>query len=413
MPSTVDPPLAPGMVVIVVGLRASPHLNGLLGTVVNLNSDSGRWLVELTGDHGVKALKPENLQAPSPVPHSADFHQQPQRPPEQPQRQLPSWVEERDAAVEKALAPSEDDSRNAERCVNLVNKIARRLGADCVLVGSWAQETSLHRSDMDLALVFNGQFEDDGDKTEKVQVLQSFVARARGTGLRLVEEVFQAKVPIVRLEFGEAPDQLVEVDISIGNSRSGMLDDYIREDLRKTPHCRRLLLLVKHWARCRNINKALFGFPNSLSWSLLVVFFFRSVSTGSLAGPVRNVFCDFLEWVRSLGFRPNNRVKLSTREGRWLPLSAFDKEAVLWIEDPTNSRNNVCRSLRLTSWHAVIEEVDRALECLRNMEALSTICSQDAPSRLSHAPPGLRGALAKREGTGFSDSPSAKTRRLA
>jgi len=78
----------------------------------------------------------------------------------------------------------------------------------------------------------------------------------------------------LRMEIGDESGDPLEVDLSVGNSSTGELDDYIREQVVRLKNSDSLLRMVKFWASARHISKALFTCLNSLSWALLVLFFF-------------------------------------------------------------------------------------------------------------------------------------------
>lgn len=293
------------------------------------------------------------------------------------------------------MAPSDGEMKRALRCMALMTRISRRLGAACVLFGSYAQDTPLNGSDLDVALTFQGRFEskDGADKPKKLRVLEAFSSRVQGTKrLKVIEEIFEARVPILRLQYGGKAKPPLAVDLSIGNSVTGVLDSYIREEIERRPECYSLVLLAKFWARRRNVNKALLGCLNSLSWTLLVLCF--AALDQEARGPLREAFAGFLAWVRAFGERPSPGRKLSVLRGRWVPYEARAERVVLWIEDPTAPANNTAHCLRTEGWRAILQEVDRGLSLLRNGETLGEVCSDGAPSRVHLAPPALRGKLA-------------------
>jgi len=284
--------------------------------------------------------------------------------------------------------------QSAERCMGAMSRVAKRLGAKCVLFGSWAQDAPLEGSDLDVALVFPGQFEAESPlgKSERVQILRSFVARAEFETLDVIEEIFRAKVPILRLEYAdESLAAPLEVDLSVGNSRTGMLDEWIHNQLKACSRCKPFLRLVKHWAKQRNINKALLGCLNSISWTMLVLFFVQDF-VGDIV--VRNLFMAFLEFVAGFGETPDTSVKLSMQQGRWVSrqLSIDDKHAVLCIEDPTLPSNNTARSLTISGWTAILEEVLRAQAAYKAGQSLMLMCTE-GPSRMELAPPHLQAEL--------------------
>jgi len=294
-----------------------------------------------------------------------------------------------DNLLDEGLLPPDDVTKRALRCMALLTRISRRLGGDCVLFGSWAQDTPLNGSDIDVALTFDGKFESGHDeaKSTKLRVLEAFSSRVQGTKLKVIEEIFDARVPILRLQYGGKAKPPLDVDLSIGSSVTGVLDGYIRDEIENRSECQSLVLLTKFWARCRNVNKALLGCLNSLSWTLLVLCF---ASMGQGNGPAREAFTFFLLWVRAFGERPAPRRRLSVLEGRWVQCEAWQEKLVLWIEDPTESTNNTAHCLRWDSWHEILQEVDRGLALLRRGEPLNQVCSDDAPNRAHLAPSHLR-----------------------
>lgn len=52
--------IQPGTSVTLVGLKSAPQLNGMVGRVIRLDVETGRWQVDL-GEEGIKALRPDNL----------------------------------------------------------------------------------------------------------------------------------------------------------------------------------------------------------------------------------------------------------------------------------------------------------------------------------------------------------------
>ncbi|CAD7962199.1 unnamed protein product [Amoebophrya sp. A120] len=200
--------------------------------------------------------------------------------------------------IVKQIKPTEDywtASYNViKRIEDYCNRIFPDSHVECRPFGSYAQKTALVGSDVDLALVWNDldtkgpadcyQKYFDSDihdkdrqvKQEKVTLLKRLAKDIRkySGSCRIVDQVWFAKIPLLKIEF----DEHLEADISIGKSSSGSADYRIADLLKQKDWVLRGFIVVKHWVKKRlsivpDKTPAFHGLLNSFSWVLLYLFF--------------------------------------------------------------------------------------------------------------------------------------------
>jgi len=87
-----------------------------------------------------------------------------------------------------------------------------------------------------------------------------------------IELVLTARTPIVKFE---DPTRKIKADLSYGNHLGVLKADLIRFFCSVDPRVRDLILVVKHWAKKRNINDSTSYTLNSFVYTLLVIHFLQ------------------------------------------------------------------------------------------------------------------------------------------
>lgn len=315
------------------------------------------------------------------------------------------------ASLLKPLPTSDGAAREALEAVAGAAKRAFGEGARAVPFGSFVQGAQLPGSDLDVCLQLPGfsrkQLAGTG---AQVSALKAFLARLPKT-FRVIEKRFSPtiKVPIVVLAFASSSGHIVETDVSIGVScngaEKGFADRLVRKMLACTPSALWLVRVVKHWARVQGVSKAFDGFLNSLSWTILVLYWLmrrdeldasviedtdvrdsdgkfslpEPLACDASAAMTSGDLADFFSMVAglddALGDEHSGMLApaISLLEPQRLDVCDEDS-APLFIEDPgvrvaCGRRANVARALRPASWRLILQRCGVAARRLRGGEA--------------------------------------------
>ncbi|KAF4663343.1 Zinc finger, CCHC domain containing [Perkinsus olseni] len=114
------------------------------------------------------------------------------------------------------------------------------------------------------------------------KAISKFEKEAPGVGLRVVQVIPSAKVPIVVLSWIGPNGNVQIVDVSINNQlplhNTALLRNYVEMDKR----VQILALCVKRWAKLCGISDAKQGNLSSYSWTLLCIYFLQVRSKGAI-----------------------------------------------------------------------------------------------------------------------------------
>lgn len=299
-------------------------------------------------------------------------------------------------AILDRIKPSDEYWKRSEEVLEKIEKYVSEIFVGYKVgirpFGSYVQQTALVGSDVDLAIVFDGVVEFDNDpndqsiasKNLKIRLLNTLSERLKTQSYTctVLEEVFQAKVPVLKIEYKDEADdeqkEPLEVDISIGKWATGNADYMIGEILDTNIVVRDTYYLLKGWVKarlaCPDKSPSFYGLLNSFSWVLL--FIYHSQQQGYLAPynaqerviavldktDMCGILESFFDFMLSLDRdRCRQEKKLSVYHGTALARMGGDfKAQSLWVEDPSLQSNNTARCCRPSGWNKIISECSRA-----------------------------------------------------
>lgn len=151
------------------------------------------------------------------------------------------------------------------------------VGAKVNAYGSRTSGIALGDSDMDLSIKLPGLRTLDDEFTGKearLNCLTMLCKAAQDEGMADMQVVRKARVPLLRYYDAAAN---MEVDVTVGTEGSVLLSRLLRAHMAADQRVWQLSMCVKHWARQRDICGAADGFLNSMSWTILVIFFLQHV----------------------------------------------------------------------------------------------------------------------------------------
>lgn len=166
------------------------------------------------------------------------------------------------------LEPLPEEVAQVRRCVEDVRRLLGRLLPGCRLetYGSTANGLNLRGGmDIDTTVLVEGVGD---DRDAKAKVVEQIGAELERLGMADLKVLSGARVPIVKFRH---TDTGVSVDVTVNNllavENTRLLRDYTRIDARLRP----MVLLVKHWAKRRQLNDAFRGSLSSYAYVLMCV----------------------------------------------------------------------------------------------------------------------------------------------
>ncbi|KAG0472729.1 hypothetical protein HPP92_014586 [Vanilla planifolia] len=139
--------------------------------------------------------------------------------------------------------------------------------AELHLYGSCANSFGVSNSDIDVCLAINNS------ELSKLDILLRLADILKSGNLQNVQALPHARVPIVKLM---DPVTGISCDICINNLlaviNTKLLKDYAQVDKR----LRQLAFIVKHWAKCRQVNETYQGTLSSYAYVLMCIHFLQS-----------------------------------------------------------------------------------------------------------------------------------------
>ncbi|KAG0567913.1 hypothetical protein KC19_7G171200 [Ceratodon purpureus] len=184
--------------------------------------------------------------------------------------------------VFNSLQPTEDDYMRRHHVIERLNNLVRVLdtcqGVEVVPFGSFESNFYTAWGDLDLSLEFpvDQEVSPTFTKSKKVKVLRSIerVLARSGVAWRL-QLIAHARVPLLMFVDSELK---ISCDVSVDNGTALYKSRVLRWITDMDPRCRRLIFLVKCWAKAQCINDPKLGTLNSYALSLLVVFHLQTRS---------------------------------------------------------------------------------------------------------------------------------------
>ncbi|EER00886.1 conserved hypothetical protein [Perkinsus marinus ATCC 50983] len=196
------------------------------------------------------------------------------------------------------VALTEEDHHVHNHILGSILSVARSnldIEATIETFGSAASRLSEKSSDIDATIIcrfaaLKKRFGAAGDEKSLCsaavmglgKAISKFEKEAPGVGLRVVQVIPSAKVPIVVLSWIGPNGNVQIVDVSINNQlplhNTALLRNYVEMDKR----VQILALCVKRWAKLCGISDAKQGNLSSYSWTLLCIYFLQVRSKGAI-----------------------------------------------------------------------------------------------------------------------------------
>lgn len=200
------------------------------------------------------------------------------------------------------LLPTKEEIWMKKKCFNKIQKILNKKFKDSALrmFGSSANNLGICKNhDIDLSLeidISNNDSENENSSSDtessnsneddqaQVRVTQQYVVKTMAKLLRRnrmtkVMPIPKARVPIVK--FTE-PQTGIECDICVNNllavENTVMLRKYSEID----PRLKELVILVKHWSKCRGVNGAFRGTLSSYAYVIMCIHLLQTVQPAIL-----------------------------------------------------------------------------------------------------------------------------------
>lgn len=137
-------------------------------------------------------------------------------------------------------------------------------------VGSFANGTSLHGSDIDLVVDTQGDYT-KRDAAIWAQDMEDELIRKRITKPTDTAVHANARVPIVTYI-----DSLYSIGVDISFTTNGLANtEYVKQELDERPYMRTMIILLKYWLKSRNYNKVYTGGLSSYGLALTVIGYFN------------------------------------------------------------------------------------------------------------------------------------------
>lgn len=170
------------------------------------------------------------------------------------------------------------------RVHELISKVDEGLlvGTRVFAFGSTTSGLALSSSDVDVSIVIPGLQTSEEDKGEddfgakdcRVCALRALERSALALHMKNVTLADRAKVPVLRYF---DPTAEIDVDITVGNDSSILLSRFIRAHVMHDSRVWSLCMLVKTWAKNREVCGTMRKFINPLAWSVMTIFFLQHV----------------------------------------------------------------------------------------------------------------------------------------
>lgn len=163
--------------------------------------------------------------------------------------------------------------------------------------GSMPTELALDGSDLDMNITLpiekylkspddedkNGEGKPGGGDVYPKDVAKSVLMNLRACisrgGMSNVQCITSARVPL--LKFTD-PETNIDVDLTVSNLDGALQSRLLRAHLRVDPRIWELAVLVRYWAKRRNVSGLTAGFINPLGWTVMVIYFMQHIAFPSI-----------------------------------------------------------------------------------------------------------------------------------
>ncbi|KAK3422514.1 protein HESO1 [Eucalyptus grandis] len=183
----------------------------------------------------------------------------------------------------------------------VIESVESLRGATVEPFGSFVSNLFTRQGDLDISVQLpNGSYISAAGKKLKQALLGDLLKALRQTGRwRRLQFIAHARVPILKIE---SKNSSISCDISIDNLHGYIKSKFLLWISEIDGRFRDMVLLVKEWAKCHDINNPKTGSFNSFALSLLVIFHFQTCAPAILP-PLRDIYpcsaVDDLQGVRA------------------------------------------------------------------------------------------------------------------
>ncbi|KAF8022095.1 hypothetical protein BT93_G2288 [Corymbia citriodora subsp. variegata] len=204
-----------------------------------------------------------------------------------------------------AVQPQQQDWVIRAHIIDELRKVIESVeslrGATVEPFGSYVSNLFTRQGDLDISIQLpNGSYISAAGKKLKQALLGDLLKALRQTGgWRRLQFIAHARVPILKIESRYSS---ISLDISIDNLHGYIKSKFLFWISEIDGRFRDMVLLVKEWAKCHDINNPKTGTFNSFALSLLVIFHFQTCAPAILP-PLRDIYprsaVDDLQGVRA------------------------------------------------------------------------------------------------------------------
>ncbi|KAL3732241.1 hypothetical protein ACJRO7_028988 [Eucalyptus globulus] len=237
----------------------------------------------------------------------------------------------------------------------VIESVESLRGATVEPFGSFVSNLFTRQGDLDISVQLpNGSYISAAGKKLKQALLGDLLKALRQTGRwRRLQFIAHARVPILKIE---SKNSSISCDLSIDNLHGYIKSKFLLWISEIDGRFRDMVLLVKEWAKCHDINNPKTGSFNSFALSLLVIFHFQTCAPAILP-PLRDIYpcsaVDDLQGVRADAERRIAetcaaniaRFKSSISKPNQSSLSELFISFLAKIEDPFEQPENTARAV--------------------------------------------------------------------
>ncbi|XP_056164293.1 protein HESO1 isoform X2 [Syzygium oleosum] len=258
-----------------------------------------------------------------------------------------------------AVKPQQQDWVTRFHIIDELRKVIESVeslrGATVEPFGSFVSNLFTRQGDLDISVQLpNGSYISAAGKKLKQTLLGDLLKALRQTGgWRRLQFIAHARVPILKIE---SKYTSISCDISIDNLHGYIKSKFLFWISEIDGRFREMILLVKEWAKCHDINNPKTGSFNSFALCLLVIFHFQTCAPAILP-PLRDIYpcsaVDDLQGVRADAERRIAetcaaniaRFKSSISRPNRSSLSELFISFLAKIEDPFEQPENTARAV--------------------------------------------------------------------
>eukprot|EP00440_Ansanella_granifera_P011671 gb/GFBE01012675.1/.p1 GENE.gb/GFBE01012675.1/~~gb/GFBE01012675.1/.p1 ORF type:complete len:573 (+),score=103.84 gb/GFBE01012675.1/:1-1719(+) len=175
-------------------------------------------------------------------------------------------------AALQALGPLPEESSARSQCMMQLKAAVKQLGPTWHVkaFGSAANGFITRGADLDVTC-YQPEVQDQANHLAVQELKLNLLPLLRQLPeFEIVQEVWAARVPIVKLKFGK-----MDVDLSCHNPQALQNTHLLRSYSELCPVVRQLVLCVKYWAKAEGVLGATTGHLSSYSFTLMVLYFLQ------------------------------------------------------------------------------------------------------------------------------------------